>query len=183
MVEIKGHKIKSAFNELTIAEYEKQVKILNDSKMDYIEKYCKIFAILGLPEDIIDDLEIDEMVDLVRALASSTVEGDGMKQSVNINGFEYVGFEGESFKLKMGDMLHIEKIVKNHPNQYIARVIAVIMKRSDLSKNEHYENAHIEHKAKLLGDERMCDFIGYLLYIQDKIVNKAKMMVNAAASE
>lgn len=183
MVEIKGHTIKSEFKELTIAEYEKQVKILNDPRLDYIEKYCKIFAVLGLPEEVIDELDIDELVELVKTLTASQIDGTGMKREVEINGFTYVGYEGEQFKLKMGDMVQIEKIVKQHPDQYIARVCAVIMKRTDLTKNEHYENVHIEHKAKLLGDQLMCDFVGYLLYIQDKVVNKAKMMVDAAASE
>jgi hypothetical protein len=70
---------------------------------------------------------------------------------LEIDGYTYKAFETE-FKISIKDLKKIEKSVAEKPYHYIADMLAVVYKRTDLTNAEHYENAHIKHKAKLFSE-------------------------------
>lgn len=54
--------------------------------------------------------------------------------------------------------------------------MAVIFKDVDLTKNEHYEEAHIKHKAKLFRDNITFDIaIPYIAYFSKEIIESLQM--------
>ena len=66
----------------------------------------------------------------------------------------------------------IEKQVSAHPNKYISHLMAVWFKRSDLTKTEHYTDAHIKQKAKLFSQLSAELAIPYATFIGLKLSNR-----------
>ena len=78
-------------------------------------------------------------------------------------------------KLKAKDIGKIESWIKTD-NKWVLKAIAILFKREDLSNTEHYTDAHINHKMELFKDLLIKDFIFYILYIQDKLIKKIKIL-------
>ena len=88
--------------------------------------------------------------------------------SLEIDGYTYVAFE-EKFKLSVKDTKHIEKIMNSKHKGYISELLAVLFKRTDLTKVEHYSDAHIKLKAKLIRELKAEIAVPYLVEIGQKL--------------
>jgi hypothetical protein len=64
----------------------------------------------------------------------------------------------------------LKKIIKN----YISDIMALMFKRTDLSNTEHYDPAHLKHKAKLFSKLKADIAIPYLTFVTFKITNHAE---------
>ena len=56
-------------------------------------------------------------------------------------------------------------------------MLAVLFKRTDLTKNEHYTEAHIKHKAKIIRELPAEVAVPYLVAVADTI-NKQVQSLN-----
>lgn len=171
MINVRGKEVKNQFDELTVKEFETISNILKNNNLDYIDKYLTIFEIIGLGEET-DNITTDELVDLIKQLEFSTIENVFTKE-VEINGFKYVAYSGDEFKMLAKDFSLIENWVNNNDN-YMARVLAIIFKREDLSKIEHYTEAHLKLKTTLFENLLIKDYISYMLYIDNSVIKKFK---------
>ena len=119
--------------------------------LGFLEKQIKIFEFLGVP-DIWDELSVNELKGYINEFNDvPKMEFDYIKE-VEIDGYTYRAFEGEEFVLTAKDLSYLEKKLK--PNEVdVAYMLAVLFKRTDLSKTEHYSEAHIKQKAKLFENQ------------------------------
>ena len=91
---------------------------------------------------------------------------------VEIEGYVYKAFD-EEFKLSVRDLKHIEGRVKK--GKYMAFMLAVIFKRTDLTKTEHYDNAHLKEKERLFSKLPAAVAVPYVTHIGKEL---AKAMQN-----
>jgi hypothetical protein len=83
-------------------------------------------------------------------------------------------------KLSVKDSRIVEKIVKKDNKEYISEIMALMFKRTDLSNAEHYDSAHLKHKAKLFSKLKADIAIPYLTFVTYKITNHAESQVTKA---
>ncbi len=178
MITIGNYEMKNNISEFTIDEFSKITNILNDNKLDYIDKYMNVFTTLGVSDEILDDLSTDDFIEYIKGFNNDIKMENILLKEFELNGYTYVAYEDDEFKLKIKDMALIENAVKTNEKDYISKIIAIIFKRSDLSKTEHYDKSHIEFKSKLFRELKLVDFYPYIVYIQDKILNKMKILIN-----
>lgn len=164
-----SYDVKSNVNELTIAEYEKISNINAKSDVDTIDKWFKILIELGLPNDVIDDIDVDELVNIISELDLSEIEIE-YKNEIEIDGYKYICELKEDGTPKITGRIfkELEKAVKK--DNYISIIMAILFKREDLTINEHYNSEHIEYKAKLFKDLNASMSIPYIFHIADKYV-------------
>jgi hypothetical protein len=167
MVEILGKQIPNQLNELTIQQFEDITDIHNDSSLDIIEKHIKVFELLGVSEDemVEQDVDFETFKKYVQEFNQKT-DAEIIKE-VEIDGYTYKAYE-EEFKLSVKDMKVIEKIINSKHKGYLSELIAVLFKRTDLSKIEHYDKAHIKHKSKIFREEKAALAVPYLVHIGNK---------------
>jgi hypothetical protein len=67
MVEIRGYQINNDIAELTLDQFEKVSKILNDEELDKFEKWADVFIFLGVPSSEVNDMEFQEFIDYVKS--------------------------------------------------------------------------------------------------------------------
>lgn len=182
MIKIREHEIKNSIEEFTIGEFEELSKIINDLGLDYVEKQLKIFNHLGVPNDVLDDLSIPEFKQAVQDY-NSIEPKDYSKplQEIELGGYTYRAFEDE-FIFTAKDLSLIEKKIKKN-ELYISYAMAVIFKRTDLSKVEHYDNAHLKLKEKLFKDVKAVHAVYYLSEIGKAVNNVAENTVNEEVVE
>ena len=173
MIKIKNYEVKNTVEELTVSEFEKVAAIQQDIGLDHFDKQIKVFTTLGVDEDIFDDMEIREFKGYVKAFNDVEPKEYEFLPEIEIEGFVYKAFD-EEFKLSVRDLKHIESKVKKSPNSYMAFMLAVIFKRTDLSKSEHYDNAHLKHKTELFGKLPAAIAVPYVTHIGKELANAMK---------
>lgn len=171
--------IKNDISEFTIEEFEDVSAILNNPKYDSIQRYLELLKYLKLDEDIIDSLDSEEFLKIVESFSMSSLKSDDkytLKRTIELNGFIYESYDSDSnFKLKVKDLSLIEKAIKSNNDKYFSDIISILFKRTDLTKKEHYSDAHLAHKKELFKTLKCEDFYSYIIYINKRIVDKIKM--------
>jgi hypothetical protein len=164
MIKVRDYEIKSSIDELTVGQFEVVSGIMNDMGLGKVDKYVQIFEFLGLPESIWDDMETKEFTKLVSDYNEPYGKEMDYQPTIEIDGYTYRAFTDE-FSVTIKDMKFIEAAVKADPKKWVAESLAVIFKREDLSKTEHYDTAHLKHKAKLFKEIKAVIAIPYIQYI------------------
>ena len=174
MVTICNKDIPNELNELTIQQFEDITEIHANPKLDNVEKHLEVFKYMGVQE--VEDMEFEDFKEAIRLFnTAKTPEGILLKRFEN-DGYTYQAYDTE-FKLTAKDTKHIEKILASKHKGFISEAIAVIFKRTDLSKTEHYTDAHIKLKAKIIREMPAEVAVPYLVAIAETI-NKQVQSLN-----
>jgi len=167
MVEILGKKIPNQLNELTVQQFEDITNIHAKQDLDAIEKHLAVFELLGIKEEDFEDTSIEDFKSYVRDF--NNIKGaKKIVNSIELDGYKYTAFDTD-FKLSVRDTKHIEKAMASRHKGYISEILAILFKREDLTKTEHYAEAHIKHKAKLIREQKAALAVPYLAEIGSKL--------------
>jgi len=175
MIKIKDYEIPNQVTELSIEQFQKVSDISSDMGLAFVDKQIKIFECLGCP-DVWDEVSAKELKEFITAFNDVPKVDFEFTKEVEIDGYKYVAFTGEEFELSAKDLALIEKKIKNGESD-IAYIMAVIFKREDLDKKEHYAEAHIKQKAKLFSKQPAQIAVRYIA----KVGQEASNMVENVA--
>lgn len=175
MLKIGTKEVPNVINELTIEQFEK-ISEITSQELDAFEKWVNIFVFLGADETEVNELEFTEFKEKVKEFNSITYKASKkFLKSFELDGYTYKSHD-KKLTISVREMKHIEKIIKNNPNNYISKVIAVLFKRTDLKDQEHYTDAHIKHKANLFKKLNAEFTLPYIAFIGDKMKDTAKQI-------
>jgi hypothetical protein len=172
MINIFGKEIPSRMDELTLEQFQKISAIHNNEEYDTLEKHCKVFEYLGITEDDMD-VDFDVFLANVKAFNDNNYTKADPVEEIELEGYTYRA----EMKLSVKDSRIVEKIVKKDNKYYISDIMALMFKRTDLSNTEHYDPAHLKHKAKLFSKLKADIAIPYLTFVTYKITNHAESQV------
>ena len=174
MVEILGKQIPNEMNEITIQQFEGITDIHANDKLDIIEKHLEVFKFMGIPDEI-EDIDFEVFKEYVDKFNTAKVPNSVLLKRFEVDGYTYQAYE-EEFKLTAKDTKFIEKILGSKHKGYISEVLAVLFKRTDLSKVEHYTDAHIKQKAKLIRELKAEVAVPYLVAVASQINNHVEKL-------
>ena len=169
MIELFGKEIPSKMDELTLEQFEKISAIHNSEEYDILEKHCKVFEYLGITEDEMD-VDFDVFLANVKEFNLNSYTKKDPVEEIELEGYIYKA----EMKLSVKDSRIVEKIVKKDNKYYVSDIMALMFKRTDLSNTEHYDPAHLKHKAKLFSKLKADISIPYLTFVTEKITNHAQ---------
>jgi hypothetical protein len=175
MIELFGKEIPSKMEELTLEQFQKISAIHNNDEYDTLEKHCKVFEYLGITEDEMD-VDFELFLENVKLFNKDNYTKKDPVEEIEIEGYTYRA----EMKLSVKDSRIVEKIVKKDNKEYISEIMALMFKRTDLSNAEHYDSAHLKHKAKLFSKLKADIAIPYLTFVTYKITNHAESQVAKA---
>lgn len=162
--------LRNESHELKLKEFEKIYNILNSEGSGKLEQYSQVFISLGIPEDVVDEMSMEEFTSIVKNFNAIKTDLHNLVPKLEIEGYTYTAHDGE-FKFKTKDLITIEKAARQHIKNFPSFVLAVAFKRDDLSKKEHYDAAHLNHKAKIFSEYVTADVaIPYLALVSKKVV-------------
>jgi len=175
MIQLFGKEIPSKMDELTLEQFQKISAIHNNDEYDTLEKHCKVFEYLGITEDEMD-VDFDLFLANVKEFNNNNYDKKDPVEEIEIDGYTYKA----EMKLSVKDSRIVEKIVKKDNKEYISDIMALMFKRTDLSNTEHYDPAHLKHKAKLFSKLKADISIPYLTFVTYKITNHAESQTTKA---
>ena len=173
------YSLRNTPEELTISEFEQISSIINNEELDYIDKFMTIFKHIGLDEELIEELDGKTFIQLTKDFMNYQYTAELINE-VEIDGYTYVAsdrhIDGEkiTYVPRIKDLKLIEKYIKQNQNKYAAKVMAVIFKRNDLTKTEHYDDAHIKHKAELFSNQPYSVILPYIGVVLEQITTNIK---------
>lgn len=166
----KEYQIKEYY-ELTLNEFNKVNEILNKENISSYEKYYNMYEFLGLNE-LLDVITVDQFTQLTKEYLNVERTSE-LKKSFIIDGFEYrLCEDNEDFFIKTPDFIAIESIVKRQMKFDPIYAIAILYKRTDLTKTEHKDSAHINHKYQLFKDKIIVKDVIQIIGILSNVLNK-----------
>ena len=175
MIELFGKEIPSKMDELTLEQFQKISAIHNNDEYDTLEKHCKVFEYLGITEDEMD-VDFDLFLANVKEFNNNNYDKKDPVEEIEIDGYIYRA----EMKLSVKDSRIVEKIVKKDNKEYISDIMALMFKRTDLSNTEHYDPAHLKHKAKLFSKLKADISIPYLTFVTNKLTSHAESQTTKA---
>lgn len=152
-----SYELRNEPSEITLKEFNRIFTILNTEGKGKFEQYFEVFETLGVPSDLLDVIDQSDFLEMVKAFNVMKVNTELPQPTIEIEGYTYVAYEGE-FKFKAKDLIQIERLAKSGGNDFPSKILAIIFKRADLSPKEHYEQAHINQKAKLFENNLTAEF-------------------------
>ena len=168
MVKILDKEIPNQLKELTVQQFEDITSIHAQQDLDAIEKHLKVFELFGITENDFENTTIEQFKMYVKEF--NNIKGKPLLQpTIELDGYKCTAFEGEEFKLSVKDTKHIEKVMNSKHKGYISEMLAILFKREDLTKAEHYSDAHIKHKAKMIRELKAELAVPYLVEIGQKL--------------
>ena len=179
MITILNREIPNQIDELTIEQFEAITEINNDPNLDPIDKHLKVFAYLGIPESEFWDYDVADFVVMVKDFNSMDQKDFPVVEELEIDGYIYRA----EMRLTVRDTKMIEKIALTKPKGYISEMLAIMFKREDLTPTEHYTDAHIKQKAKLIRKLNANISIPYIMFIANKIGQQVKNDTTTQAVE
>ena len=175
MIELFGKEIPSKMDELTLEQFQKISAIHNNDEYDTLEKHCKVFEYLGITEDEMD-VDFDLFLANVKEFNNNNYTHKDTVEEIELEGYTYKA----EMKLSVKDSRIVEKIVKKDNKEYISDIMALMFKRTDLTNAEHYDPAHLKHKAKLFSKLKADISIPYLTFVTNKITSHAQSQTTQA---
>lgn len=169
MVTVEGYEIPNLVSELTVEQFDKLNNIENNKDLDIVEKWLYKFVYLGIPEEVFDDMELTKMKEYVDLWDVPPVVGD-KQLTIEIDGYTYEAKESIGVK----DLSLIEKAWKKNVSNFSSESLAVLFKRTDLSRTEHYAPAHIKQKLKLFSQQKAELALPYVVDIIKTLTNTAE---------
>lgn len=169
MITILNRDIPNQLEELTIEQFEVITEINNNQELDPIDKHLQVFAYLGIPESEFWDYDVADFVGMVKEFNSAERKEYPVVEELEIDGYIYKA----QMKLTVRDTKMIEKVALRKEKGYISEMLAIMFKREDLTPTEHYTDAHIKQKAKLIRKLNAAISIPYMMFIAQKIGQQA----------
>jgi hypothetical protein len=178
MMEIAGVVVPHTLEELTVRQFDQLNAITKDESLDNIDKWIAKFTYLGVPEEEFDAMPFDEFKEYIRTYNDLTYSTEKIL-SFELDGYTYETNEQIGTK----DLGLIEKAWKAKTNYFSAEMLAILFKRTDLSRNEHYTTAHLKHKTKIFGDLSAKYSMPFVVDVLTQITNTAKKLNNEPTEE
>lgn len=182
MIKVGSKEIKNLSSEMDIQTFEKVSSYINDNEAETFEKWINIFVFLGADENEINEMDFNDFRECVKEFNSvrEKIKPEYTK-TLEIDGYTYQSYD-EEFKLSVRDLKYIEKSIKKDPANYLARMMAIIFKRTDLTPTEHYADAHIDFKTKLFKKQNADLVIPFVAYVGNKLNETAEKIKQANES-
>ena len=169
MINVLNRDIPNQLDEITIEQFETITDINNDPNLDPIDKHLKVFAYLGIPESEFWDYDVADFVNVVKDFNKLEQKQHPTVEEIELEGYTYRA----QMKLTVRDTKMIEKVALRKEKGYISEMLAIMFKREDLTPTEHYTDAHIKQKAKLIRKLNAAISIPYMMFIAQKIGQQA----------
>ena len=170
MITILGRDIPNNLDELTIEQFEVITELSNNKELDAVDKHLQIFASLGLAESEFYDVDVADFIEYTNQFNNIPEVNYPTISQIELAGYSYTA----EMKLTVRDTKLIEKIAIAKPKGYISDVLAIFFKRDDLTSTEHYAEAHLKLKSKMIKELKANVAIPYLLFITNKLAKQVE---------
>jgi len=174
-----GVEIPNQLNELSVQQFDELNKIENNTELDTIEKWIEKFIYLGVPEKAFDNMELEEFANYIKLFNKSDIPQGPKVTELIIDKYTYQANESIGVK----DLGLLERIYRSQADDFCAQTLAILFKRTDLTRTEHYAPAHLKFKVNIMKKQNAEIAFPYIMEILSKITKIAEKKVEETETE
>ena len=182
-ITIKGtdYQLRNKGSEVTLNELSKISLILENTTNDYIGKWLQVLEILGC-KAMIEDMTAKQFTDAVKEVNITDVKQE-IVEEIEVNNRAYACSVTDGvLDVSARDLSKIEKLASKG-SAWGHKAFAVVYKDVNLTNNEHYDDAHIDYKAKLFGEGVNADVAAPVIFQLSKaIVENVQALMDAQST-
>jgi len=181
-ITIKGtdYQLRNKGGEVTLNELAKISLILENTTNDYIGKWLQVLEILGC-KAMLEDMTAKQFTDAVKEVNIEIKQEIVEEIEVNNRVYSCSVTDGV-LDVSARDLSKIEKLASKG-GAWCHKAFAVVYKDLDLTNNEHYDDAHIDYKAKLFGEGVNADVAAPVIFQLSKaIVENVQALMDAQST-
>jgi len=179
MIQMYGVEIPNQLSELSVKQFDELNKIENNTELDTIEKWIEKFIYLGVPDKAFDNMELEEFANYIKEFNKSDIPEGPKVTELIIDKYTYQASESIGVK----DLGMIEKIYRSQDDNFCAQTLAILFKRTDLTRTEHYAPSHLKLKVNLMKKQSAEIAFPYIMEILSKITKIAEKKVDEVQQE
>lgn len=184
-IEIKGkdYSLRNEGSEVTLNELAEISHILDvKDGSDDVTKWLKVLCIIG-SKQLAEVVPLKRFAEIVNLVQITNIENE-IQKTIEVNGRTYsVELENGELDLSAMDLSKIISMV-NKGGVWGNKAFAVVYKDDQLTNTEHYTDAHIEHKAKLFGEQVTADIAAPVIFqLAKEVVLNVESMVKASKED
>lgn len=172
--------IKNNTEEFTIGEFEKVTSILLEDTEFYFDRWLKVIEFLGVPTDIVDDIDLDELSQLIKNIKVSDVK-EMYIDKIIVDGYTYTSYNKDEMNKPRitGKVIKlVESIMISNPKECVGDIMSIFFKRDDLTNAEHYDKAHLKYKAKLFRENISSNVaIPYIMLVSERFMKNINSLL------
>jgi hypothetical protein len=156
-------------NEMTIGQFEQVMAIINKEEHRFVvDKYIKIFKILGATDMDIQNLSDDQFFQIIKAYDINGEEIDQLPRTIELDGYRYAAYEeGKEVKLGLSGLAKIEKAMAER--DFYSYLLAILFKREDQSTGDHWRDYNISARRKRFKDLPAHTYFSWIQWVAEKI--------------
>lgn len=175
--EEKSYEVKNKLDEILIGDFENIISIMN-TKKNYIDRWSEIFIILGLPQEVVDNMDSSDFINVIREIDIDTNVEVELHKEITIDDILYQ-LKHDEVKISVKEMRIIEKFIIENESKYIGDIMAVLYRNEKSDDIINYDLTHIKYKAKLFRENITVDkSLPFLKYLSTKIVKDFNTITN-----
>jgi hypothetical protein len=176
MILIQNTEVKSLISELSFREFQDCLTILGDQEKEMIERYLEILTRLGVPDEELNKITIEDLIPFVNVFGKEKFEKTSIPQKITINDIVYKIHDSENYKISVKDLWQIEKQVKKDENIDLIKAISIIAKQEDVESKWHYNESHLFNKAKIFEAQSVTVFLPLIFHIGIELGEKIMLL-------
>lgn len=161
-------KIKNKIADMVLSDFEAISAITNRTDNFKLRKYIDIIIALSDKPNIVDYLYEDNFYDILKQLDFGDSYTDYV-ESFELNGTTFSRKSGE-FDLSIEQLSDMETVVKNNPNNYMTKLMAIIFNETD-------SNLSLNQRAKKLKDMPLNLALPFIVKSNYKIIVSIKTLL------
>jgi hypothetical protein len=172
----KIYPIKNKLTEFTIGEFEKICELMNSSGST-IERWFNVFELLGIEEDILNNIDIEDFIKIIKDFnLNAKIFKGNVKKEIILNNIKYYAYE-DKFRLTVKETALIESYIQKNDNRYLGELVAIVYKNPELQKELHFEKAHIHFKAELIRKNITADIaIPLINFLSKRLIKDVELI-------
>jgi hypothetical protein len=145
----KTYTVRTQPKEISLKEFSK-IAAIQAQESEHVEKWLKVLDIVS-DNGLVNEIGIKGLTAFINEFTFKSISKK-IKKKIQVNGRTYIYNEDPSAKT----IQQLEKVIAARTD-YAAHVFAILYEDTELTNIEHQEKAHIDHKAKLFGEQIMSD--------------------------
>jgi len=170
IIEIKGEKfeLRNKGSEVSLNELARISQILDEKEVDFIERWFSVLEILASKE-FVEKAGMTVFLNAIKSVNITEMNKE-ITTTIEVNGRSYsIDLDQGVIDLTARDLKKIEAMAKQG-GAWANKAVAVVYKDDALTDNEHYDDAHISHKAKLFGESMTADVASPVIFQLSKVI-------------
>ena len=156
-------------DEMTIGQFEQVMTIINKEEHRFIvDKYIKIFKVLGADESDIQALSDDQFFQIIGAYDLNGSKIEQLPRTIEVDGYQYAAYEeGKEVHLGLSGLAKIEKAMAER--DFYSYLLAILFKREDQTSEEHWRDYNLSARRKRFKALPAHTYFSWVQWMAEKI--------------